>query len=137
MGSRLTLQSIDKGLRFSVRTDPNFMSVLDSGEGRVAASPVETLLHALAGCVAMDVISLLRKKRQVVTAYEVTVSGERRKEHPRAFTRIDVVHLVTGKNVSRIAVEDSVRLSVERYCSVSHSLDPKIEVIHRVEIAEA
>src|SRR5215813_1849467 len=101
MGSiRLTLHSAAEGLRFDVLTDSRFASVLDSGKDRVAASPVETLLHSLAGCVAMDVISLLHKKRQQVTAYEVTVSGERRPEHPRAFTSIEVVHVVTGKDVS-------------------------------------
>ena len=133
---RLTLHSATEGLRFDVLTDSRLESVLDTGKERVAASPVETLLHSLAGCVAMDVISLLRKKRQPVTAYVVTISGERRTEHPRSFTSIDVLHRVTGHAVSQAAVEDSVRLSVEKYCSVSHSLDPGIKVTHRVEIAE-
>jgi putative redox protein len=135
--SHLRIVNATQGLRFRVRGDGGFESVLDSGEGRIAANPVETLLHALGGCLAMDLISLLRKKRQDVTDYEVIVTGERRPEHPRSYTSIDVLHRVTGNAVSRIAVEDSLRLSVERYCSVLHSLDPGIPITQRIEIVEA
>lgn len=134
--SRLRLETVGQGLRFRTGTDTGFESVLDSGEGRIAANPVETLLTALGGCLAMDAISILRKKRQEVTAYEVVVTGERREEHPRSFTRIEVLHRVTGRQVSRAAVEDAVRLSVERYCSVYHALDPAVPITQRIEVLE-
>jgi putative redox protein len=112
--SHLTLETVPQGLRFRARTGDGFESTLDSGAGRVAADPVETLLHALGGCLAMDVISLLRKRRQEVAGYEVILTGERRAEHPKSFTSIEVLHRVSGRAVSRAAVEESVRLSAER-----------------------
>ena len=108
--------------------------ITDSGPGLTAPNPVELLLIALGGCGAMDVITTLRKKRQKVTAYHVTVNGERRTEHPRAFTRIEVVHHVRGEDLNPIAVEEAIRLSCTKYCSVHASLDPKIELTSRYEI---
>jgi len=133
---RLRLETLEQGLRFRACTDSGFESVLDSGQGRVAANPVETLLTALGGCLSMDVISILRKKHQNVTDYEVILTGERREEHPRSYTKIEVLHRVTGRGVSRSAVEEAVRLSVERYCSVYHSLDPAIPITQRIEVLE-
>jgi putative redox protein len=123
------------GLRFEA-VFPSGTLVMDSGEGSRAPNPVQALLAALAACVAMDVISLLRKKRQRVTAYEVEMAGERAAEHPRRFTTIELVHRVTGHGVQRTAVEDALRLSVEKYCSVHHCLRPDIGVTNRIEIHE-
>jgi putative redox protein len=95
------------------------------------------LLIALGGCGGMDVISILRKKRQRVTAYEVAVSGERRDEHPRVFTRIEVVHRFRGHELSPAAIEDAIRLSDTKYCSVHASLRPDIEIVSRYEILPA
>ncbi len=135
----LTLETVEgEGLRFGVLAgrDPHNRktSVIDTGPGRVAPSPVEMLLVALAGCTAMDVIALLRKKRQHVTAYDVHVTGDRREEHPRRFTRIDVLHRLAGESLSPQAVEHSLELSHSKYCSVSASIDPAIDVRHRYEI---
>jgi putative redox protein len=80
---------------------------------------------ALAGCTAMDVISILRKKRQVVEDYQVSVQGVQRAEHPRAFTEIQVHHLVRGP-VDAEEVRRSIELSAERYCSVSGALSSGI-----------
>ena len=107
--------------------------VTDSGPGTTAVSPVDLLLVALGGCGAMDVISLLRKKRQDVTAYEVFVQGERRPEHPRSFTRIEIVHRVTGRDLSPAAIADAIRLSETKYCSVQASLDHSIDIRSRFE----
>jgi putative redox protein len=134
--SHLTLETVPEGLRMRARVDAGFETVVDSGQGRVAASPVETLLTAIGSCLAMDVISILRKKRQEVTGYEVIVNGDRRTEHPRSFTRIRVLHRVTGRGVSAAAVEDAVRLSVERYCSVYYTLDPAVPIDQTVEVLE-
>jgi len=112
-------------------------ATLDSGAGSVAPDPVETLLAALGGCHAMDIISILRKKRQHVTAYRVDVTGERRTEHPRSFTRIEMVHRLKGHDLSPGAIAEAIRLSETKYCSVRFSLDPAIAVVNRFEIETA
>lgn len=125
------------GLRFGARYASGFTSTFDSGEGRTAADPVETLLGALAACEAMDVISILRKKRLDVTAYEVVMSGERAETPPKRYTAITLVHRVTGRGIPLAAVEEAVRLSTSRYCSVHFTLDPAMPIVNRVEIVEA
>jgi putative redox protein len=135
--THLTLETIERGLRFRVRAGSGTEMVTDSGPGMVAPSPVELVLVALGGCGGMDVISILRKKRQRVTRYEVEVTGERRVEHPRAFTRIEMLHRVTGENLSPTAIEEAIRLSNTKYCSVHASMDPRIQIVSRYEIIPA
>ena len=123
------------GLRFEA-VFPTGTLVMDSGAEATAPNPVQTLLASLAVCEAMDVISLLRKKRQHVTAYEVQMAGVRNAAHPRRYTAIELVHRVTGHSVRLAAVEDALRLSVEKYCSVYHCLRPDIGITNRIEIRE-
>lgn len=78
--------------------------------------PMELLAIGLAGCTAMDVISILQKKKQEVTGFEVQVHAERADEHPRVFTRITIDYIVSGASVERAAVERAVQLSSEKYC---------------------
>jgi putative redox protein len=94
-----------------------------------AAGPKEVLLAALAGCTAMDVASLLRKKRQAATSYEVGVRGESADEHPRVFTAIVVEHRVSGE-VDAEALRRSVELSSTRYCPVSAMLSAAVRIEH-------
>jgi putative redox protein len=103
----------------------------------VDANPVQALLASVAACSAMDVVDILRKKRQVLTGYEVRVSGERAEQHPRRFLSIECVHRITGRSVQRQAAEEALRLSLEKYCSVSHCLRPDLPVRHVIEILEA
>lgn len=97
-------------------------------------SPMEILLASLAGCSAVDVVGILEKSRQAVTNYEVRVRGERADEHPRVYKTIEVVHVLTGENLSPEAVERAVRLSADKYCSVSAMLAAGAEVRHTFEI---
>jgi len=78
--------------------------------------PMELLAIGLAGCTAMDVISILRKKRQDVTAFEVRVHAERAAEHPKVFTRAHIHYTITGKDVDQAAVARAVELSETKYC---------------------
>jgi putative redox protein len=78
--------------------------------------PLELLAIGLAGCTAMDVISILRKKKQDVHDFEVLVHADRAEEHPKVFTHITIEYLVTGKDINRAAVERAVELSESRYC---------------------
>ena len=111
--------------------------VLDTNHERgSAASPVELLLIALGSCTAVDVISILRKKREKVTDYRVEVRGARRTEHPRAYTRMEVRHIVSGHKVSEKAVAQAIELSETKYCSVAATLRPTVEIISSYEIIE-
>jgi len=123
-----------EGLRFEAATESGHVAVLDSGPGRIATSPIELLLISLAGCHAMDVISILRKKQQRVTAYTVHIRGDRRTEHPKSFTSIEIVHRVTGHDLEASAVAHAIELSRTKYCSVTASLDPAIVVRNTFEI---
>lgn len=99
-----------------------------------AAGPTEALLAALAGCTAMDVASLLRKKRQVAGAYEIVVSGETADDHPRVFTTITVEHRITG-DVDAEPLRRSIELSATRYCPVSAMLSAVATIEHRYRLS--
>src|SRR5919107_6256564 len=122
-----------------------FIGITPSGHAQVletdherasAATPMELLLVALGGCTAVDVISILKKKREQVTDYRVEVRGTRREEHPRAFTRMEVRHVVRGRNVSEKAVASAIELSETKYCSVAATLRPCVEIVTSYEIIE-
>lgn len=85
-------------------------------------SPMELMLTALAGCTGMDVISILRKKKQQVTAFEVHVEGVRADEHPKVYTEIWVKFILTGTNIDPKAVERSIQLSRDTYCGAAATL---------------
>ena len=134
----IRLQTIDgTGLRFGARFASGASTTFDSGKEAVAPSPMEMLLGSLAACHGMDVISILRKKRLTITGYEVVMSGERSEAHPKRFLSITLLHRVTGTAVPVAAVEEAVRLSSEKYCSVHFSLDPNLPMHERVEVLEA
>ena len=119
---------------FEARAGSGMSFLMDSAKDPQGPSPIETLLASLGACGGMDVVGILRKKRQVVTGYEVVVTGERRSEHPRRFTRIEVVHRVKGRGLSGAAIEEAIRLSDTRYCSVHATLEPAVEIVSRYEI---
>jgi putative redox protein len=103
---------------------------------RGGPSPVEALLASLAGCTAMDVASILRKKRQDALAYEIAVDGERAEAHPRVFTAIRVEHRVRGA-VEPEALRRSIELSATQYCPVSAMLSAVARVEHRYRLIDA
>jgi putative redox protein len=117
------------GLRFVGRVGSGHAIVLDNTEGDTGARPAELVPLALAGCTAMDVISILRKKRQDVTGYEVRASGVQSEEHPNEFRRIDVVHVVEG-DVDVAALERAIELSATKYCSVGSTLATGVTEVH-------
>src|SRR3984893_6946194 len=106
---------LETGMRFDAQSTTGYHVTLDSnaesgGEG-AGFSTMEMLLVGLAGCTGMDVISILRKKRQDVTGYEVHVEGVRAEEHPKVFVEINIEHVVTDHNVQPAAVERAIALS--------------------------
>lgn len=118
--------------RVDARTDAGHAVAMDVGppEGQAtAAEPKEVLLAALAGCTSMDVASILRKKRQTATSYEVAVSGESADEHPKVLRTITVEHRVAG-DVQAEALRRSIELSATRYCPVNAMLSASATVEH-------
>ena len=123
---------------FFIATTPSgHAQVLDvKGDRSAAAGPLELLLVSLGGCTGADVISILQKKREQVTGYRIEVHGERREEHPRSYSRIEVRHFVRGRGVSEKSVAQAVQLSSEKYCSVAATLRPTAEIVSTFQIEE-
>jgi putative redox protein len=97
--------------------------------------PLELLLIGLAGCTAMDVISILKKKRQTFTDFQINVSAERAEEHPKVYTKIHLEYVVVG-DVEPQALERSIELSQEKYCSASAMLSQVTEITTSYRIEE-
>lgn len=114
----------------------NTLTMGSSGESK-GFGPMELLLVGLAGCTGMDVIDILRKKKQDVTAFEVRVSGVRADEYPMVYTSIDVEYVVTGRDISPDAVARAIELSESKYCSVSAMLGKTAEIKTSYTIAES
>ena len=135
MSSKRVVATRDRGMRFVVTTGSGHEIVVDDGLSDTGARPTEFVLVGLAACTGMDVIVILEKKRQVVTAYEVMVVGVQRVTRPDVFTRIDVVHDVTGPDLDTAAVRRAIELSAWKYCPVSAMLCAgTVELHHRYRI---
>ena len=106
---------------------------LMDGDGKVASSPMELVLAALCGCTAYDVVSILHKKREQFTGVEVSAKAEKAPDSPRVYTSIELLYRVSG-NVTRKSVEDAVRLSEEKYCSVAAMLNKTARITYRIEL---
>ena len=130
------VHSAGDGLFVGISPSGHALAIETDSERASAATPMELLLLALGGCTAVDVVSILRKKRERVTGYRVEVRGERRAEHPRAFTRIEVRHVVRGHGVSERAVAAAVELSETKYCSVAATLRPGVELVTTYVVEE-
>jgi len=120
--------------RFVAESSSGHGIVVD-GDKKTGNSPVELVLIGLCGCTGYDVASILTKKREPYTSLEVRAKAERAPEPPTVFTEIKLIYRVGGK-VSRKAVEDAVRLSKEKYCSVSAMLEKTAKITAEIELAE-
>ena len=111
--------------------------LMDSkGDRHAAPTPMEMLLVSVAACPAIDVLSILAKKRQDVTDYDVEIEGERADDHPRKFIKFHVHHIVRGRGVSDKAVADAIKLSDDIYCSVAATVKPTAEITTSYEIID-
>ncbi len=97
--------------------------------------PMELILIGLAGCTGMDVISILQKKQQKVSGFEIQVNGQRSEEHPKVFTEIQIDYVFRGEDLDPVAIERSIKLSETRYCSVMAMLHKaaSIKTSYRIE----
>ncbi len=129
MDATITLQD---GYYFTAVPDSGYLVHVEAntpeGQVRRGASPLELLLISLAGCTAMDVISILRKKRQVVTGFDIRVHGDRAEYHPKVFTDIELEYIIRGVDIDPLAVERAIELSVETYCCVHAMLAKSAEI---------
>jgi putative redox protein len=119
-------------------TMPSGQRVLFDGanEHKKGPSPKETLLGALGACTAVDVVSILKKKRQDLKSFEVIVSGEDAQEPPQVWTKIEIVYRLTGK-LDEKAVQHAIELSETKYCSVAAMLGKTARISYRYEIIPA
>ncbi len=137
MTVRATLES---GMRFDVETGSGHHILLDAnvnnGGQNSGPQPMEMLLVALAGCSGMDILAILRKKRQDITGYELRIHGMRAEEHPKVFLDITLEHIFTGHNIRPEAVERAIELTEERYCGASAMLGKTATIGHTFSIIE-
>jgi putative redox protein len=110
--------------------------VVDASAEKSASSPVELVLIALCACTSVDVVGILRKKREPFTSLEVRAKAERSEQFPKIFTSIKLIYRVGGK-VTHKAMEDAVRLSKDKYCSVSAMLQTSAKIEYEIEYADS
>ena len=120
----------DGAMHFTATTGSGFPLTFDSGDGQTAPGPTEAVLAALAACSAMDVVSILAKKRQSFERYEIHVRGDQRDDYPQVFTRIDIVHELEGPAVEVVALRRCIELSATKYCPVNAMLSAGDTAIH-------
>ena len=122
-----------------------YLATMPSGQAMVidadrehnsAPGPMDILLGALGACSSVDVVSILAKKRNKLASLEIVISGERAKEPPSVWTKIDMVYKLTGE-LDEKAVRDAIELSQTKYCSVAAMLRKTAEITYRFEILPA
>lgn len=138
--ARVTLtQPLRKDARqFVARSGSGHHMILDDAAGATGPKPIELVAMGMAGCTAFDVITVLRQKRQQrVTGYEVRVQADQAERPPQVFTQVRVHHVITGHHVDPAAVEEAIRLSEEKYCSVGAMLRLSAKLTTTYEIVPA
>ncbi len=123
-----------KDLQFKAYSDQNrnYEILLDTSKeagGRdEGMKPTDLVLVGLAGCSSMDIVSILKKKRQNIIDYKVKVTGERAENHPKVFTKISIIYEIKGENIDENAVKRAIELSKDKYCSVWAMLKNGIDI---------
>jgi putative redox protein len=125
-------------LAFEGQTEAGHQILMDTkpdagGEGK-GPSPMELVLMALAGCTAMDIVVIMKKKRVDLLGLTIKVDGERASAHPKYFTKINVEYNIKGKNLKEEDIKQAVELSRDKYCSVSAMLKEKTEISYQWKI---
>lgn len=123
------------GDRFVGQASSGHALVVDAGAEKSASSPIELVLIALCACTASDIVGILRKKREPFTTLEVRATAERAETFPKVYTSIRLIYRVGG-DVTHKAMEDAVRLSKEKYCSVSAMLEQTAKIEFEIEYGE-
>ncbi len=129
-----------QGLQFVSHAGSGHGILMDAA-GKVGGTdtgprPMELILHSLAGCTGMDVVSLLGKMRVEFTGLEINIKAEKAKEHPKTYTRIDLEYVITGTDIDESKVRKAIDLSQDKYCSVSAMLRKHCPVSHTLRIVQ-
>ncbi|CUS48185.1 MAG: putative redox protein YhfA [Idiomarinaceae bacterium HL-53] len=122
------------GLRFVGTSGSGHSVVMDGNGGDTAPSPMEMVLMSAASCSSVDVVSILQKARQQISGCEVDLKAERADTTPAVFTAIHMHFIVAGTDIAESHVERAVKLSADKYCSVSIMLGHSVNVTHSFEI---
>jgi putative redox protein len=123
-------------LQFVARAGKGPAVVMDTSESGGGAGPMELMLMGTAGCTAMDVITILKKKRLNVTGFKVNISGDRAEEYPRRFTDITIEYVVFGTDLKPEGVRQAIDLSEKKYCGAMASFNARISHTFRIEAPE-
>ena len=128
------------GMQFVASADSGHAVVMDadadSGGNNTGSRPMELLLMGIGGCSGMDIISILRKKKQEVKGLEARVNGTVADEYPHRYTEITIEYIVRGKELSEEAVRRAVQLSMDKYCSVKATLEGSAKITFSYQIIE-
>lgn len=129
------------GMRFVAIPESGHAVIMDSSEDKGGLDsgprPMELLLISLAGCTGMDVIYILKKMRVQVQGFELKIDAERRREHPRYYSKVHVKYVFYGKDIPEDKVKQAIELSQHKYCSVSATMRAVGELTYSFEIKEA
>jgi putative redox protein len=129
-----------KDMQFTGKATSGHTLTMDADEtaggSNTGFRPMELLLVGFGGCSGMDVISILRKKRQPVTGLEINVKGEKTDTNPKIYKEVHIEYVVKGKGVEKEAVERAIALSLEKYCSVGATLAKAGTITHSYRIVE-
>lgn len=129
------------GLQFVGESDSGHAIVMDGtpdvGGADTGMRPMELLLVSLGGCSGMDVISILKKKKENVNGLELNIKGEKAENYPKKYTSVNIEFIVKGRGVSEEAVKRAVELSMDKYCSVKATIEPTANVTWSYRILEA
>ena len=131
MAIQAQLKWID-GMQFIARAGDAPAVVIDNPESKGGPSPMQMVLIGVAGCIAMDVISILQKKRVQLTDFKINVNGERAEDHPKRYTRIQIEFVLHGPDIKPKAAEQAIQLSETKYCSAMASLNASFESSYRI-----
>lgn len=128
-------QAFQPQRQFVAQTGSGHHMLLDDPAGGTGPKPIELVAVGLAGCTAFDVITILRQKsHQKVTGYEVKVEADQAERPPQVFTSVRIHHVVTGIDIDEAALQEAIRLSEEKYCSVGAMLQKSANLHTTYEI---
>ena len=119
-------------MQFVARAGDSPAVVIDNPESKGGPSPMQLVLMGVAGCIAMDVISIMRKKRANITDFQVNITGKRAEDHPKRYTNIQTEFVLHGKGITPKAAEQAIQLSETKYCSAIASLNASFESTYRI-----
>jgi putative redox protein len=132
MEIKAALKWVDK-MQMVARSGKSPAVIMDNVENGSGPTPMQLVLMGVAGCSAMDVVSIMKKKRANMSGFEVNISGDRAEDHPKRFTSINMEFVFTGRDIKPKDAERAIELSITKYCSAVASLNADVTHTYRIE----